>query len=564
MAVALIVVAIIVVAAAAGYYALSPPANNSTTSTTSQSSSGISTSASGSTTPVSFSRDFVVGTTQTLRWLDSSAISNSIELLIGSQIYETLLRNNPQTGVPEPWLATGYTVSPNGTVYTFTLRQGVTFQDGTPFNSTAVKTSLIRAFLDPDTNSYYLSNFLKGVTGSVLTNATALKAQLNAAITTPGPYTVVFAFQGPVSFAPYIFAMGNLGIGSPVNNNRNQDQYYGTGPYKFVSWTRNDNVKLVPNPNYWNAAANQNPNIKSITFKFFSSSSAMQSALQTGTIDLGAWDWTPTQVNSLSTQQSLTLIKGEIGRFIGLDLNNKTGPLSNILVRQAIAYAIDPQQILSTVYGVIGANSQTFMPPGYQYINTTVWNSMYPHNVDKAKQLLAQAGYAGGFTTTLWYSPTQYGEAETPYVTLVQQQLAQIGITVTLNPVDTTTLIKNARTQSEPMVSLHWVYDYIGPYEYLFNLMDGSPTGGSWAQHMAYLDSTSTSLMSQIRSTTDSSALPGLYNQAQARAAQMVALVPIGFIQTIFFSQSYVHNVQAAWIGSSAANAAFAKVTFTQ
>jgi len=440
-----IIVVVLVVAAVYGFINFGKAAS----STSSTSSSGITSATTSSvigslTSSTTSSKPFnlTLGTTEAVRWLDSSAMSNDVELLIGSQIYETLLRNNPVTGVPQPWLAQNYTVSPDGTVYTFNLRHGITFTDGTPFNAQAVKFSLIRGFEDPNTISYFLGNTLKGVTYG----SPDLAANASAAIQIIDNYTIAFHLTSPNSAEPYIFAMANTGISSPAHYNRTLDQYVGTGPFKFVSWARSSNVQLVPNPNYWNKA-NQNPNIKSLTFDFFSSSTAEQAALQTNQIDVGLWAFTPTQVNALSQDSSLTLVKGEINRFISLLLNNDTAssPLNNELVRQAIAWSLNDSQIMSTVYGSTGTLSPTLMPPGYQYV-TNAWSAAYPHqDIAKAKQLLAQAGYPNGFSTTLWYSPTQYGESETPFVTLVQQELAQVGITLTLNPVQITAFIQAAR-----------------------------------------------------------------------------------------------------------------------
>ncbi|MDE1852614.1 MAG: ABC transporter substrate-binding protein [Thaumarchaeota archaeon] len=538
---AIIIVVIIVIAGGAVYFfGVVGPQNNSST-----------TSSGGSV-----SRDLVVGTTQKMRWLDSQLISNSIEVLVGSQIFEPLLRNNPTTGVPEPWLAKSMDVSPDGLVYTFHLRTGITFTDGAPFNAEAVKSSFLRDFANPQSLASFVGNLLAGANSSNLAASTA------NSIVVADDNTVAFHLSEPFSPAPYIFAMENTGVSSPLHNNATLDQYVGTGPFKFVSWTRDDNVKLVPNTNYWNST-NQSPYVKSLTFKFFSSATAMQSALQTDTIDVALWDFTPTQVNNLVQDTSLKHLTGELGRFVAIDLNNNTAssPLNNPLVRQAIAYAINGTQIMKTVYGSTAVQSETLMPPNYPYV-TQAFAQAYPYSPDKAKQLLAQAGYANGFSTTLWYSPTQYGEAETPFVTLVQQQLAKVGITVTLNPVEITAFIQGARKGLPPMLSFHWIYDYFGPYQYLWNIMQPGPTG-FWSKFMGYNDSQSALLLQEIAQSTDPSKLPNLYSQLQQRAVYTIPLVPVGFLQDNYFTQTYVSGLQVSFLGSSACGALFAHVTFS-
>jgi ABC-type transport system substrate-binding protein len=275
------------------------------------------------------------------------------------------------------------------------------------------------------------------------------------------------------------------------------------------------------------------------------------------------WDFTPTQVKDLEQMQNLKTINGEIGRFIALDLNNNSGssPLNNLMVRQAIAYALNTSQIVQTAYGPIAVASQTFLPPNYPYVSQA-FAQTYHYNITKAKQLLTQAGYPNGFSTTLWYSPTQYGEAETPFVTLVQQQLAQVGITVTLKPVEITAFIQGARQGLPPMLSFHWIYDYFGPYQYLWNIMQSGPTG-FWSKFTSYNDTQSDQLLSQIAQTNNQSQLPTLYNQLQERAVTTIPLVPFGFIQDVYFSQTYVNGLQAKFLGSSASNALFANVSFT-
>src|SRR5450759_1921164 len=235
-AAAIIVVAILVVAGVYGYMSsLSAVSSSSSSSSAGTNTTPITTSGSLSTSTTSSGKPFnlTLGTTEAVRWLDSSAMSNDAEILIGSQIYETLLRNNPQTGVPQPWLASNYTVSSDGKTYTFDLRHGISFTDGTPFNAQAVKFSLLRSFQDPNTISYYLANTLQAVTYK----SNHLAGNASAANQVIDNYTIAFHLASPNSAEPYIFAMANTGISSSAHYNRTLDQYVGTGPFEFVSWT---------------------------------------------------------------------------------------------------------------------------------------------------------------------------------------------------------------------------------------------------------------------------------------------------------------------------------------
>jgi len=544
---AIIVVVVVLIAAGGGYFLLNqpPPTTNTTTTSTTTSSTAVTTA---------ISRDLTVGSIQEPRWLDQTRISDSIEILVGAQVYEPLLRNNPQTGIPEPWLAQSYDVSSDGLTYTFHLRQGVKFTDGAPFNAQAVKATFARDFAEPESLASFVGQQLAGA------NASNLAATATPSITVIDDNTVAFKLQSAFSPFNYMMSMANTGIASPLHNDRTLDQFVGTGPFTLISWTRTDNVKMVPNPNYWNKA-NPDASIKSLTFKFFTSQSALQSALVTGGIDVGVWSFTPQQINDLSTNANLKEIKGEIGAFLGIDLNNATAPLNNLQVRQAIFYALNGTQIVKTAYAASGVASATLMPPNYPYVTNAL--SAYKQDVTKSKQLLAQAGYSNGFSVDLWTSPSHWGDSETALATLVQQQLGAVGINVNIKTSDITTFIRGARAGTPPALTFHWIYDYFGPYQYLWNLMEPAPTG-FWGKFIKYNDAQSTSLLRQIEGTTDTTKLASLYSQLQQRAVTTVPLIPFGFSQDVFFSQNYVSGLQFQFVGSSAANGAFAQVTFSR
>ncbi len=194
----------------------------------------------------------------------------------------------------------------------------------------------------------------------------------------------------------------------------------GTGPYTFTTWNRGDSITLTRNDNYWGTK----PNVKTVVFKYFQDPTAMNNALLTGGINVITTVQTPQALAQFQNNAKYQVINGTTNGKVMMTINNASKPLNDVRVRQAINYALDKNAILKTAwagYGtVIGSHE---VPTDPWYVNLA---DKYPHDVAKAKELLAQAGQSN-LTLRLAVPPVPYAQAAAP---IIVSQLAQAGITV--------------------------------------------------------------------------------------------------------------------------------------
>jgi peptide/nickel transport system substrate-binding protein len=332
-------------------------------------------------------------------------------------IYNGLTRIKPDLSV-EPCLAEGWEISEDGTSYMFVLREGVTFHDGTPLKASDVKFSLER-IVDPETAS---------------TNAAELASMESVEAT--DDRTVVMSLKAPDASLLSTLAGGTCVIYSEAfvtaNNNDVSQVAMGTGPFKFVEYVPNTRIVLERNENYWEEGL---PYLDGIEMTIASDDTARTAAVVTGTVDF--IEYAPLRdIPALEQDPSLTLA-GDSNtniRFIGLNLSKE--PFDNPLVRQAIAAVVDREAMLApTVFGY-GTPTEVLFPPDFW---AALQQEVRPPDVARAQELMAEAGLADGFSTTIT-SWSQYSFLSNAAVVL-QEQLRQIGIEAELNLVENATMI---------------------------------------------------------------------------------------------------------------------------
>jgi peptide/nickel transport system substrate-binding protein len=339
----------------------------------------------------------------------TSNASAAIDEVLDYNVYQHLVQLDPK-GAVVPVLATGDTVSSDGTTYTFTLRQGVKFSNGDPMTAADVVSSLQRADAPKSTYPY----------GTLLADVTS--------VTSPNATTVVVTLSKPDNqFLYNLAAYSNGVVLDPSAVGQIATNPVGTGPYVYKSETNNYDVVLDANPGYWGTR----PAVSGVTFRYFSSSQAENSALKSGAIQVIDNLSNTSDVSQFTGNSSFKVIHGPTNGKIQLTINNSAGPLAKLKVRQAIAYATDKKAILQTAgdgYGtVIGSDNV----PGDPWYLPSI-DKTYAYNVAKAKSLLAQAGYPKGFSLTLTLPPYGYATGAGP---LIQAELTAIGIKTTIKDV---------------------------------------------------------------------------------------------------------------------------------
>lgn len=308
---------------------------------------------------------------QVFTWADSSAMLTAVPCCTATvdkntrwlldQMFDGLVEYKPGTSEIIPNLAESWEISADGLNWTFHLRQGVTFSDGKPLTAAEVKTSLDQA-MAPDSK--------------VLLRIGGIKE-----ISTPNPTTVVVTTNKPNSALLHgLQEVGGL-VQAP---NSTSDKPIGTGPYLLTEWNRGEKVVLVRRTNYWGNL----PALEKLIYLRRPEATTRVIMLMSGEADLVA-KLLPEDVAELQKRSDITALTPSSSMQIGIRLNTRVPPYDNPLVRQALNYAIDKRVILNNL--LLGAG---YLPDGIA--GHGVWGTLveewYPFNLEKAGQLLAQAG----------------------------------------------------------------------------------------------------------------------------------------------------------------------------
>ncbi|MFP3853694.1 MAG: ABC transporter substrate-binding protein [Anaerolineales bacterium] len=364
--------------------------------------------------------------------LDPSLETSANSLIPANHIYEGLTRFEAGTTVPEPSLATSWEVSDDGLTWTFNLREGVSFHDGTPFDADAVLFNFNRWF-DPEHPYHQEGQFIywnymfQGVKGadSVLES-----------IEKVDDMTVQMTLSRPNASLLNTLAMENFAIASPTAVEEQGDAYgtaegmaVGTGTFMVEEWVKEDHLTLVRNDDYWGEI----PTLNRITFRVIPDTNAAFLALQAGEVD-GISLWASPGSDSIAVAQedpNIEVVYNPAFNVGYLGLNHAKEWLQNINVRLAIAHAIDEQSIIDAIYPGDAEVASQFQPPSLWGYNEDVED--YPYDPELAQEYL-QAAIDEGVTipdpAVFYVMPVSRAYYPDPQPTgeLIQAQLADIGI----------------------------------------------------------------------------------------------------------------------------------------
>ncbi len=322
-------------------------------------------------------------------------------------IYEGLYKPDSE-GNLVPAVASDYTMSEDGLVYTFTLRDGIKFHNGNPVTVEDVKYSI---------------ETCAGLNGgepviSAFSNIESVEA--------PDDKTVVITLKE--SSSPFMAILSTVEAAIvPADAPDLQTDPVGTGPYRFVSRSLQENVVLERFDDYWGEPAH----IKDITLKVLADSDSIVMNLEGGAVDL---------VARVSTAQAAELgddfevLEGTMNLVQAMYLNNAVAPFDNEKVRQALCYTVNKQEILDFVSEGKGTPVGSSMFPAFGKYYVEELNDIYTTDIDKAKALLAEAGYADGFSFTMKVPSNYQQHVDTAQV--VAEQLKQINVTANIELIE--------------------------------------------------------------------------------------------------------------------------------
>jgi len=331
----------------------------------------------------------------------TSAAAGAIDSVVYANVFEGLTRFAPDGSIV-PGLAESWEVSNDGQTYTFALRQGVTFHDGTTFDAEDVKFTFDRILAEDSTNAQK-----------------ALYAGIDA-VRVIDAATVAFDLTGPDGALPFKLAWGDAVIVAPESIETIKQKPIGTGAFTFDRWVQGDRVELIRNDAYWGAA----PALASATLKFISDPTAAFAALMAEDIDAFMNFPAPENLPQFEADPRFQVLVGSTEGETILSTNNARPPFDNRQVRQALAHAIDRQAIIDGAMFGLGTPIGTHFAPHHPaYLDLTGTSKYDP---EKARGLLAAAGFPDGFETTLHLPPPSYARRGGE---IVAAQLAEVGIT---------------------------------------------------------------------------------------------------------------------------------------
>lgn len=330
----------------------------------------------------------------------TSAAAGAIDSVVYSNIFEGLTRFAADGSVI-PGLASSWTISDDGLVYTFNLRDGVKFHDGTTMDAEDVKFSLDRARAEDSTNAQK-----------------ALFASIED-VTVVDPLTVKVTLSAPTGNFIFNMAWGDAVIVAPESIENIQTNPIGTGPFKFVDWVQGDKVEIERNPDYWGAM----PPLEKATFKFISDPTAAFAAVMAQDVDAFAGFPAPENLPQFEADPRFQVLVGNTEGETILAINNKLPPFDNVKVREAVAHAINRQAIIDgAMFGYGTPIGTHFAPHHPAYVDLT---NLSDYDPEKSKALLAEAGFPDGFTTTLKLPPPSYARRGGE---IIASQLRAVGI----------------------------------------------------------------------------------------------------------------------------------------
>lgn len=330
----------------------------------------------------------------------TSAAAGAIDQVLYANVFEGLTRFGPDGSV-QPGLAASWTISDDGLSYTFQLREGVTFHDGTTFEASDVVFSLDRARAEDSTNAQ--KALFAGIESVEALGDSSVRIDLAAP---QGNFLFNLAWGDAVMVAPEsIGDIKNLPIG--------------TGAFRFEQWRRGDQISLSRNADYWGEPAS----LEAATFKFISEPTAAYAAMLAGDIDAFYSYPAPENLAQFERDPRFTVLSGNTEGETILAMNNQQAPFDDIRVRKAVSHAIDRQAIIDgAMFGYGTPIGSHFAPHNPDYVDLTAIAAFDPA---LARDLLAQAGYAEGFSTTLKLPPPSYARRGGE---IIAAQLREVGI----------------------------------------------------------------------------------------------------------------------------------------
>ena len=453
--------------------------------------------------------------------LDPSHATDGLSLNTTNEVMQNLVAFKPGSFDVVGDVAKRWSVSADGKTWTFDLKPGLVFSDGTPLDAKAVKFNFDRWRLPSDpahgnfAYSYYVVTF-GGLPGAI------------ADVATPSPTRVVIRLSKPLG--PFLrdIAEQAFALGSPraiaADPKGFELKPVGSGPYMVAVWQRDDHITLVANPRW----SGPKPGYQTVIIRDIPDQATSVLSIQKGDIDM-LTDPRPDDAANLAKQTGITVLRQPSNNVSYLAMEVEKKPFGDVRVRRAVAYAIDVATMAQSLYSGGATVAGNWTPPGMLGENASL--HVYPHDAAKARALLAGAGFPHGFTSSLMYStaPRPYLPEPQRVAETIQANLAEAGITVTLQPYEWGVFLDKIRHGQHEMCLIGWTGDNGDPDNFFYPLLDqdAAHKDGSAQNYSFWRDPAFHRLMLAGQATIDDARRKGVYQQANAMVHDQVPAVSL-------------------------------------
>jgi peptide/nickel transport system substrate-binding protein len=497
-------------------------------------------------------------------YLDPALASDGETFRVTESIYEGLVALKPGTTKVIPKLATKWKSSNGGKTWTFWLRKGVKFHDGTPFNSAAVCANFNRwynwsgPFQDPSATFYYQAiyggfkhNEVSGLQPPLYRSCRAAGAykaiiRLRKASGTFFPSLVIapFAMQSPTAMKKYGADQGELRNGTfRATGSYAFEHPTGTGPFKFKSWTIGQKVEIVKNDKYWG----QKAKLSRVIIQPIADATARLQALQNG--DVNAYDLAaPQDIPTLSGNSSLKVIKRPAFNVAYVTIHQGSGPMKELKVRQAVAYGLNRAGVVNQFYYGTGKVAKEFIPPSlYGYAKKV---QTYSYNPTKAKQLLNSSSCHVPCHIDFWY-PTGVSRPYMPDPVRnfqgFQASLENSGFSVTPHsaPWRPTYVAKVNEGSAGDLNLIGWTGDYADPDNFVGTFFNATTANAQFGFQNASIDN----LLNKAKNEPVFAKRVALYQKLNQQLMKYLPAVPYAHATPALGAQKKVHNLIATPVG---------------
>jgi peptide/nickel transport system substrate-binding protein len=485
------------------------------------------------------SENFVIALSDKISTLDpiGSASVDVASERIRVLIFNSLVKKNEKFDyVPD--LASDIKRADDGLSYTFTLHDGVTFQDGKPLTSADVKYTIDTVLASPTAGK--AASFFEGSGGD--------KKGLVSAVEAPDPRTVVIRLS-----RPWLGLLSNLVAIAIVPKDSADSQKthpLGSGPYKFVSYdSAQQTIALEANPNYWEGA----PTIAALRVRVIEDGNALQAELRSGSVTLAPLptNLTPDAIKSLEQDSKLQVMQFTGANIVYLGFNVENAPLDNVKLRQAIAYAIDRETIIhdlllgqaKVAHSILPEESWAYSP-----------GQKYAYDPQRAKQLLDEAGFRDPdgdgpqmrLKTPINFKISSSSVATRQYVDVIRDYLKQVGIPVQIDTVETNTLLAQLRLGEFQMTTSRWVGGNQDPIflKDLFHSSEIPSQARASRNRSRYKNPELDRLLDEAVNTADRDKALGLYARAQEIVSRDLPMLPLWYPANMVVANKTVGNIK--------------------